>query len=55
MQARVARWNVFKPKIRIWVNFGGPWNEKIGVFYGHLEYITAIWYILWPFSNLVAI
>jgi hypothetical protein len=21
---RFARWFVFKPKIRIWVNFGGP-------------------------------
>jgi hypothetical protein len=21
---RVARWYIFKPKIRIWVNFGGP-------------------------------
>jgi hypothetical protein len=25
---RVARWFVFKPKIPIWVNFRGPWNEK---------------------------
>jgi hypothetical protein len=24
--ARVARWFIFKPKIPIWVNFGGPWN-----------------------------
>jgi hypothetical protein len=23
-QNRVARWFVFKPKIPIWVNFGGP-------------------------------
>jgi hypothetical protein len=22
--------------------------ENVGMFYGHLEYITAIWYILWP-------
>jgi hypothetical protein len=22
--ARVARWYIFKPKIPIWVNFGGP-------------------------------
>jgi hypothetical protein len=29
--------------------------EKVGIFYGRLEYITAIWYILWPFGNLVAI
>jgi hypothetical protein len=33
---------VFKPKVQIWFNFGGPWNEKS-------------WYILWPFSKLVAI
>jgi hypothetical protein len=25
---RVARWFVFKPKIPIWINFGGPLNEK---------------------------
>jgi hypothetical protein len=25
---RVARWFVFKPKIPIWVNFGGPCNGK---------------------------
>jgi hypothetical protein len=25
---RVARWFVFKPKIPIWVNFGGPLNGK---------------------------
>jgi hypothetical protein len=29
--------------------------EKVGVFFIHLKYITAIWYILWPFGNLVAI
>jgi hypothetical protein len=29
--------------------------ENVGIFYGHLEHITAIWYILWPFGNLVAI
>jgi hypothetical protein len=42
---RVARWHVFKPKIQIWVNFGGLGMKKVGIFYGHLEYITAIWYI----------
>jgi hypothetical protein len=39
---RVARWFIFKLKIAIWVNFGGPWNEKVGIFNGHLEYIIAI-------------
>jgi hypothetical protein len=24
VHGRVARWFVFKPKIPIWVNFGGP-------------------------------
>jgi hypothetical protein len=27
--------------------------ENIGIFYGHLEYIMAIWYITWPFGSLV--
>jgi hypothetical protein len=22
-----------------------------GTFYSHLEYIAAIWYVLWPFGN----
>jgi hypothetical protein len=29
--------------------------EKVGVLYCHLEYITGMWYILWPFCNLVPI
>jgi hypothetical protein len=24
--SRVARWFIFKPKIPIWVNFGGSWR-----------------------------
>jgi hypothetical protein len=42
-------------KSQIWVNFGGPWNEKKLAYstYGHLDYITAICDILWPFGNLV--
>jgi hypothetical protein len=23
--------------------------ENDGIFYGHLEYFTVIWYILWPY------
>jgi hypothetical protein len=34
---------------------GGLGIEKVGKFFGHLEKITAIGYILWPFGNLVAI
>jgi hypothetical protein len=29
--------------------------ENVGIFYGHLEYISAIRYILWPFGYLVVI
>jgi hypothetical protein len=36
----MAIWNILRP---------------FGIFYGHLEYITAIWYILWAFGNLVAV
>jgi hypothetical protein len=43
-RTRVARWYVFKRKMQIWVNFGGPWNEKI------LEYSMSIWNILRPFG-----
>jgi hypothetical protein len=49
----VARWNIFKPKISILVNFGGPWNGKVwpfgiyvfqqfGTIYGHLVHFMAI-------------
>jgi hypothetical protein len=35
-------------------NFGyifvGLGMEKVGIFYDHFEYFTAIWYILWPFG-----
>jgi hypothetical protein len=29
--------------------------ENAGTFYGHVEYFTAIWYILWPFGNVAVI
>jgi hypothetical protein len=30
--------------------------EKGGMnIYGHLQYVTAIWYLFWPFGNLVVI
>jgi hypothetical protein len=29
--------------------------ENVGIFYGHLEHIAAIWYILWKLGNLVSI
>jgi hypothetical protein len=42
---RIARWFLFKPKIPIWVNFGGPYMENVYI-YVHLEYFTDIWDIL---------
>jgi hypothetical protein len=35
--SRVARWRILKPKIPIWVNFGGSCNGRC-------------WYIIWPFG-----
>jgi hypothetical protein len=29
--------------------------ENAGIFCGHLEYFTVVWYILWPFCNVVVI
>jgi hypothetical protein len=49
---RVARWFVFKPKIKIWGNFGGLAMEDVGIFYGHLVHFTAFCYILWSFGNV---
>jgi hypothetical protein len=50
---RVARWFVFKPKIQIWVKFGGSCNWRcwyilwtLGPFYGLLLYFCDIWYIV---------
>jgi hypothetical protein len=45
-ESRVARWFAFKPKIAIWVNFGGPCVcrlENVEILYGHLEYLLNIW------------
>jgi hypothetical protein len=39
-------------------NLGKFWRAlewKMLVFYGHLEYFTVIWYILWPFGKVVVI
>jgi hypothetical protein len=64
---RVARWFLFRPKIPIWVYFGGPWNGKFwyicifwsfGIFYDHWVYFWAfvnsvvIWYIFPHFGTL---
>jgi hypothetical protein len=56
---RVARWYNLKPKIPIWVNFGGTWNgrywyfcDHFGQFSSHLINFMVFWYILWPFLML---
>jgi hypothetical protein len=49
---RVASWFIFKPKIPFWAL---PRMEIVGIFYVHVEYITAIWYILWSLGNFVII
>jgi hypothetical protein len=57
---RVARWFVFKPKIQIWVNFGGSCNLRcwyilwtLGPFYGLLLYFMHIWYSSWYFGKFL--
>jgi hypothetical protein len=56
LSSRVARWHIFKPKIPIWVNFGGssngrgwyilwPYFRPFGLFCGHLVHFMVIWYI----------
>jgi hypothetical protein len=54
----VARWFIFKPKIPMWIHFGGPWNVKccyiswsLGILHGHfliygsLVYFSPFWYV----------
>jgi hypothetical protein len=36
-------------------NLGKFWRALVGLLYGRLEYITAVWYILCECGNLVAI
>jgi hypothetical protein len=57
LEIRVARCYIFRPKIAVWINFGGPCNGRysyiswtFGLFYGHLIYFMDIWYILWYFG-----
>jgi hypothetical protein len=46
--SRVARWCILIPKIAILGQFWRAFEWKLGIFYDHLEYFTAIWYNLWP-------
>jgi hypothetical protein len=45
-----ARLHIFKPKIPIWVNFGGSSNGKCRYLYVNLVDFMATWYSLWPFG-----
>jgi hypothetical protein len=55
---RVARWHIFKPKITIWVHFGGSCNGRcwyvtwlFGLFYGYLVFLCPLHrYNLWLFG-----
>jgi hypothetical protein len=40
--ARVARWYFFKPKSQFGSILEGLTMENVGIFYGDLEYFTAI-------------
>jgi hypothetical protein len=49
VSTRVARWHIFKPKISIWVHFGGSCKEiccykicTFGLFHGYLVYFIVI-------------
>jgi hypothetical protein len=51
--SKVSKLYIFKPKIPIWLNFGGYYLELkmcVPILYGQLEYFMAIWYILCPFG-----
>jgi hypothetical protein len=46
---RVARWHIFKPKILIWVNFGGTCNGRCWYMlwtYKYMVYFPPFWYVL---------
>jgi hypothetical protein len=50
---KVAGWYIFKPKIPIWVNFGGSCNGRrwyilwpSGLFYGHCGMFFLFWYVV---------
>jgi hypothetical protein len=45
----------FNPKTQFGQIWEGLGMEKVGIFWGHWEYITVIWHLLKPFGNLVAI
>jgi hypothetical protein len=54
--ARYARWFVFKPKIQIWVNFGGSCTGKCWYILWTLRpFMYGLFYILWTFGKVMVI
>jgi hypothetical protein len=47
---RDAKWVVFRPKIPIWVYFGGSWYGKCWYILFPFGLFTAFENILWPFG-----
>jgi hypothetical protein len=59
VSCRVARWYIFKPKIKIGVIFGVSCNGRFwniswtfGPFYSHLIYLIDIGYLLWYIGKI---
>jgi hypothetical protein len=52
---RVARWHIFKPKIPLWVNFGGSYNGRCWCILWLFGLFSSFWYILWPFGIFLVI
>jgi hypothetical protein len=49
-KTRVARWFVFKPKIQIWVNFGGPWiGQCLHILLPLVKFFGGILWTFGPF------
>jgi hypothetical protein len=50
IKSRVAWWYFSNQKSQFRYILEGHGTENVGIFYGCLEYLTAIWYISWPFG-----
>jgi hypothetical protein len=53
--SRLARWYIFKPKIPMWVNFGGPYNKKCWYILWSIGIFCRPFGIFWPFGSIVVI
>jgi hypothetical protein len=50
VQSRAARRFILRPKIPIWVYFGGPWNEKCWYILRLFGIKMAVWCSFLPFG-----